>query len=444
MYQRLLPVLPACLIAALLLLAWPGYLSFDSALQFHEARTWVFLDLTPPLLPALWGILLRLGLPDTCAPLLLIWLSYGAGFGLLVLTALQQRQHLLAWVLALLGPACPLLILLLAQIWTDVLLAGFLLCASGLIVQCDRPGRWRQLSIGVILLMATGLRQNAVLAVMPLLALWLTRHWPSRGLGWRATLGALLVLAFLGCKALLTNALVEQRLDFWAMVPLFDLQAVSVATGVQRLPPSVVGPGMSVDQLASAFQPYTVTQLFYQTRSGVTDPTVAPLSAQQKSELLAAWRRLPLELPWWLHRWRLFSALLGNHADDQLIGLADAAYMTDYADNPVLTRQWPLAHAQFRGTLDRLRPTPAYAPATYLWLGLAALVWRWRRGLLEPWRGAAMALCASAWVYTLPYFLIAPTAETRYVLWPALASWLVFLIALAARSAGRPAASVDA
>lgn len=436
--SRLLPLLPAVLLALLLTAAWPGYLSFDSALQFWQARHGTFFDIAPPLLPALWWLGLKAGLPATSTPLLLVGLTFACSFGMLVRQALRGGQARLAWLFATLGPLCPLLLLLLAQIWTDVLLAGVLLLLAALIGGAQRagPGRWL-LALGTAFL-ACGLRHNSVLAVLPLL-LWAVWRWASPRLkpAGRLTLGLLLTgLLWLG-KQGLAGALVEQRLDTWAIVPLHDLQAVSVATGTQRLPASVVGPGMDVAQLERAFHPYSVTSLFAQTTSGVSDPTVGPLHSRQRADLLAAWRTLPREAAWWQHRWRMFRGLLGSHRAEELKGLADSPGLASFRDNPPLARAWPDWHGHYRAALDALRDSWVYAAGLYLALGLlgGAVLWRRRSRLPAPWPAIGCALLGSAWLYTLPYFVIAPSAETRYLLWPALASWLVLWLGLAARAA---------
>lgn len=447
--SRLLPLLPAALFSLLLAAAWPGYLSFDSALQFWQARHGTFFDIAPPLLPALWWLGLQAGLPATTTPLLLIGLTYACGFALLVRQAQRSGQGRLAWLLAGCGPLCPLLVLLLAQIWTDVLLAGALLLLAALIAGASRAGPVRWLLVFGTGLLACGLRHNSVLAVLPLL-LWAVWRWapPQLRPAGRLSIGLMLTgLLWLG-KQGLAGALVEQPLDTWAIVPLHDLQAVSVATRTQRLPASVVGPGMDVAQLERAFHPYSVTSLFAHTTSGVSDPTVGPLNEGQRADLLAAWRALPLDAAWWQHRWRMFRGLLGSHRAVQLQGLADSPGLASFRDNPPLERAWPDGHGRYRAVLDALRQSWAYAAGAYLALGLlgGGVLWRRRSRLPAPWPALGAALLASAWLYTLPYFLIAPSAETRYVLWPALAGWIVLGLGLglATRAAAQTPRSAPA
>lgn len=419
-----LALLPGLSLATILLASWPGYLSFDSAFQWYQARYLVFADIAPPLLPALWAGLLQLGLAATTGPLLLIALLFAFGFARLALNAERRGQPVLASLIAGLGPACPLLILLLPHVWTDLLLAASLLAAVSLLdaPRLRLPGH---LAIGLMLFMATAARHNGVLAVLPLALWWawcLASHWSSVR---KLALGGLLVVLLWGGKWGLGQVLVQERLDTWAVAPMHDLQAVSIATGQQLLPSGLVGPGMDVAQLQAAFHPYSATLLFSGTESGVANPTIGALLPQQRQDLREAWLGVLDQPAWWAHRWRMFRGLLGSHRAPELQGLVDDPSLTPYADNPALQPAAPAAHFGYRKLVNSLRGSPLYAPGWYLLLGMVAMVFWWRRAV--PGRTTGLILLASAWVYTLPYFLLAPSAETRYVLWPVLASWLVLL-----------------
>jgi hypothetical protein len=270
-------------------------------------------------------------------------------------------------------------------------------------------------------------RHNAVLAVLPLLVWWALLLRPASSRMQQLSVALGLLLAAWSVNALLVRSLDIVQLDTWAVTPLFDLQAVSVATDQQLLPTSVVGPAMDVAQLRAAFHPYSATRLFDSTQSGVSNPTVAALRPQQRADLLQAWRQLPLQAAWWSHRLRLFGGLLGSHQSAELRGLADSPTLLQYSDNPPLSRGFADAHQLYRTLVDSLRSSGLYAPGVYLLLGLLALGWAWQQRRSGGFSAAHGALAASTWLYTLPYFVLAPSAETRYLLWPALASWLLCL-----------------
>jgi len=434
MRKTALILLPTLILAIILLASWPGYLSFDSAFHWHQARHGEFGGAAPPLLTALWWLFIQCGLPSTSGPLLLTGGMYVFGFARFALNAEARDQPQLAIVLAVLGPACPLLVLLLPHVWTDVLMTAALLAASSLL-NAPRFGRQAQLSVLVLLVLATSARHNGIFAVLPLTAWLVWRMWPEARLVQRGPILAGLLCLLVISKWLLTTALIEQRLDGWATAPMYDLQAVSVATGKQLLPTNMVKPGMDVEQLAAAYHPFNGSLLF---NADVANPAMTPLTADQRSALLTAWLALPLEPAWWSHRWRLFRGLIGPHRATELAGLTDSPGFSARRDNPPLQRTFPVVHSWYRATASFVKRAWLGAAGLYLLLGLAGGVFLWRRSrqAFEPEPSdhslllTAFVLLTSAWTYTLPYFLLAPSADTRYLLWPALASWLVALLAL--------------
>lgn len=432
MMRWLVALLPLLTLGVLAAVTWPGYISFDAAYQWYQARTGDYATVSPPQWPALWSLMLAVGLPATSGPILLIVGLHAFGFGYVAFTALQRGHALSAWLVALLGPVCPLLLLLIPHIWTDLVLSGALLSASALLIA--RPTGWlRHCAILLLLLLASAVRHNGIFAVLPLVVWWMWLSLPTRPLRQHIAAAGVILAGLWVLNASLHAGLSDQQADTWAVAPMFDLQAVSVATSQQLLPASLVGEGMDVAQLHTAFHPYSSTRLFSSTTSGVFNPTAGPLSDEQHAALRDAWLSMPAQSAWWAHRWRLFSALLGPHRGDLLSGLADSPAIVSHAGNPVLQRRSPAAHAHYRSVVESSRGSWLFAPGLYLLLGVAAAWLACRPSLANGvgqshWRLGVLALLASAWAYTLPYFLLAPSAETRYLIWPALASWLLTLL----------------
>ena len=418
-------LLPWAIVALVLGACWPGYLSFDAAFQWYQARTGEYGTVSPPQWPALWRLMLTLGLPATTGPLLLIGALHAFGASRLATFAWRAGQPLSAWLLATMVPACPLLLLLLPHVWTDLVLCGALLSACALL-QAQPRQPLQHLALFALLWLAVAVRHNGIFALLPLVLLWL---WPAEGapiwprlLRSGAVLAVLLLLNNLG-----TSLLATRHADTWAVTPLFDLQAVSVATERQLLPANLVGEGMDIVQLRDAFNPYSATTLFSGTRSGVLNPTVAELDSAQRKALTRAWIGLLWEPAWWSHRWRLFRGLLGPHTAPQLEPLADSPALTTYDSNPPLTRAFPEGHERYRRFVESMRGW-LYAPGLYLLAGLLAALLSLRRSTSRKTgdiRHIRWVLLGSAWLYTLPYLVLAPSAETRYLLWPVLASWLL-------------------
>ncbi len=392
--------IPALILAAILFAAWPGYLSFDSAVQFWQARSDRYLDIAPPLFPWIWHQSLRF-FDGTRGMLALFAALFFAAFSLLVLGAEGARRK---WLIAIAAPLCPPLVLLLPHLWTDVLLAACLLLAFALIESNanrkeTHPGTavhaLAGLPILVLLFAAVAVRHNGVLAVLPIIVLWLWRLAPGLSRPNRLLASGLVLVLLAGAGAAFRYRVVERSLDTWAVSLLFDLQAVSVATKTQRIPQDLVGPGMTPAELEQAFHPFSATRLFAETRAGVADPTIAPLTADQAQALRKAWLASWSEPSFWTHRWRLFAALLGPHQDVTLRPLADPSELYQYRDNPPLTHPHPLAHQRYRDLIDLAYRTPIFSVGLILLAGSLAFVWRWRTRTFQEMAPSA-ALLTSA------------------------------------------------
>lgn len=426
-------LLPFLTIFIVIYSVYPGYLSFDSAFQFWQARGNEYYDIAPPLFPWLWYISLKF-FPFTLGIFLIIYILYGFGFAILSSTIMRKFGGVASMLFAVLAPLCPVLVLLLPHLWTDVLLGGFLLLAFAF-MRDTVFSTWRFIVIILLCVCAACIRHNSLIAIIPLLWFWTglrfwTGAWTSKRPilhRWVLVIALILPLWFSG--HIVRTILVTQRLDTWAVTLMFDLQAVSVSTRTNRIPKNMTGAGMQVQELVEAFNPYSATKLFAATRSGVANPTVGPLDPAQRQALVDAWFAVLSEPAYWQHRMRLFRGLLGTHRGPDLAGLSDSPQIIAYKDNPPMAFANPSAHQRYRVLVDSLRGTPVYSAGWYLILAGALIALRWRRTPL--WlREYHMALYGSALIYTLPYFVIAPSAELRYVLWSALASWLCILIAL--------------
>ncbi len=412
---------------------YPGYLSFDSAFQYWQARGNEYYDVAPPLFPWIWHLLLKF-LPGTFGVVFVIFMLYGFGFAFITNTIKCNSGATASIGFAVLAPLCPVLVFLMPHLWTDVLLGGFLLLAFAL-MRGNAFSIWRLIVIMSLCGGAACLRHNSLIALIPLLWFWTgLTFWSSAWLRkkpkvHRWILLGMLLLPLWFSGHVLRATLVKQRLDTWAVTFMFDLQAVSVSTDINKLPSNLTGADMQVQELVDAFNPYSATKLFEGTRSGVANPTVGPIEPNQRQALIGAWLAVIGEPAYWQHRMRLFRGLLGTHRGPGLAGLADSPQIVAYKDNPLMTLANPTAHQRYRGIVDSLRSTPVYSAGWYLILAGALIAMRWRRS--PSWlREHFSALYGSALIYTLPYFFIAPSAELRYVLWSALASWLCILLAL--------------
>lgn len=415
-------------------LYWPGQMSFDSAYAWWQARGETVTDVASPTLIALWRITDRLYTgpgPVFALHLAMFW----AGLALL---AGGQRIGT-GWRVALVAcGALPIVLVLRGHVWTDVGMLGALLLACGLLAQAHagrRAALWPALPV---LLYALGMRHNAVLAVAPIVAVWAWLAWPGGGPVRRIGTGLLVLAALLAVVAAI-NRQARSHVPLWPILAQGDLAALSIARGEVLLPAFSVGPGLSVAELAEVSRPWSVTAMLQNNRSGIRDP-LGEWPADDLRALREAWFAAIATDPgaYLAHRWRVTRALFGTQPRDWPQTLLYVDAQIGYRDNPPVAPNDGAAHRALMRWVEAWRPTAVFAIWPHLLIGLAAAPLAWRRRADRP-AGAALCLLASAWLYALPYPLLAPSAELRYLGWSCLASVLAAVLALAARPAARPA-----
>jgi len=402
---------------------WPGWMSVDSGVQYAQAIGLRRLDdVHPPLMTLLWRVADRV-LQGSGALFALLVAAWWSAIAAWCAPLPLSRSAKIGVVLALgLWPAT---FLMLGHVWKDVAMASSLLLAAAAIRAHRRAARqadpkapaarWRWLAL-LALAVACCLRHNAIFAALPLLV-WLT--------GRRAVLlPAALVLALLpGAVATLAQA---QRTQAWTVVALWDLAALSVQADRVLLPPSLIVPTLTVDELRRVYVPYANPPLFDLGKIRIS--LYVPYSQSQTRDLVQSWWRAVRDDPaaYLRHRARLARyLLLGFPAGvpRELVFVPQRFVLpgTPWAPPPVD------ADAAVVRAADALRTTPLFAGATYLLLAAFAVALRRRADVV--------ALAASAWANALPLLVISGSAEFRYLAWTALAA----LAALAAALAGRRA-----
>jgi len=426
-------------------LYWPGQMSFDSAYAWWQARGETVTDVASPTLIALWRITDRLYAgpgPIFALHLAMFW----SGLALLA----GGLRIGIVWRVALLAcGALPIVLVLRGHVWTDVGMLGALLLACGLLAQAQAGRRWMLWAVPPVLLYALGMRHNAVLAVAPLVAAWAWLAWPRGGIGRRAGT-AVLTLAVLLATVTAINRQARSHVPLWPILAQGDLAALSIASGRVLLPAFSVGPTLDVAELAEVSRPWSVTAMLQNNRSGIRDP-LGEWPAEDLRVLRETWFAAIRADPaaYLAHRWRVTRALFGTQPREWPATLLYVDAQIGYRDNPPVAPNDGAAHRALMRWVEAWRPTAVFAIWPHLLIGLAAAPLAWRRRASFP-AMAALCLLASAWLYALPYPLLTPSAELRYLGWSCLASVLAAILALAARpaphAARRPAGAyfVDA
>lgn len=248
----------------------------------------------------------------------------------------------------------------------------------------------------------------------------------DRRLFWRrgVTAAALLGL-MLGGNALLGRVYTRVYYPVLPSLTLWDLAGMSVHERQWLLPDYARQPQSTLDDLASAYVPWSNTPLFASPRAGVRYP-FQPWPEHDLAALQRDWLVTIAQHPaaYVAHRSALLADLFGTRARSLPAELTYVRGPVQYRDNPPLAVNDSALQQHWLALFEYLRASPAFAAWPYLLLGLAAALHAWRRRDAD--RGATLFLCLSAWAYALPYLVLAPAAEFRYLLWSCIASLIAF------------------
>jgi hypothetical protein len=161
----------------LVLYAYPGYMSYDSVLQLTEARSGAYSDVQPPAMAWLWHKV-DFVIPGPFGMLVLQSTCLLAGAYLLLRSFMPVRAAAIAASLLLWFPAVAGVM---AVIWKDSQMAGYLLLGAGLVLAQRRGVKLAGL---VILLLGMTLVRHAFVITLPLVVLlfvWNAKHaWWQR------------------------------------------------------------------------------------------------------------------------------------------------------------------------------------------------------------------------------------------------------------------------
>lgn len=224
----------------------PGLVPVDALAQLEQARTGHFNDIYPPLLAWLWSKTNE-AIPGPQGLFLVLTALYWFGFYFIIRALL--KMNVIRAVISAILPFSPILFNFAGTIWTDILVFGCFLVATGILLTrpSDAPARPHFVScllVLFLLLIGSLARWNSVVGVVPLvvLALWPRppEKTPLRRTFYRLVLCApvvLLVWASAG-KLLDVTATHTERTGFANMLPLWDLVGMSHYLEMNLLPGS--------------------------------------------------------------------------------------------------------------------------------------------------------------------------------------------------------------
>jgi len=411
---------------AIVAVFWPGYTSVDSLHQYQQALAGRYDNVHPPLFAFVWGLAARLVEGSGGMHVLLV-ATFSAGLARAVWAAVPgPRARVAAFVVIALWPP---VLLVVAHVWKDVAMSAAILLGAAASFRWRADGRPRDRVAALLwLAAAVAMRHNAWPAVLPFVAFV---AMPPRDAMQSASLvrgvafAVGVALALAAVPRLVEHALGAERRALWPTVALWDLGAVSLATGEVRIPREVA-PTLTLDDIARHYQPWSCVSLY---DSGKIRLAMhVPYSAAETRAVDAAWRRALVDAPgaYAAHRARIVAGLV---LAAPAAAPRELVYVPEHrVTAPERAASWPeravLAFAAATWS------TPVFALGPYLLAALVAVATSKRAA-----RDVPLALLASALLYAAPLAVVATSAEYRYVHWSVVACLLATAAALGSRSA---------
>jgi|GEM_PF-1974479 len=454
-------------------LSGPGFASFDTAYQWWMGRHAAVSTLWPPTYVVTFAWFDALS-PYLDAPT--VWFCVNLtsiSAASMVIGYLRSRSVAGAVAIFLALAASPVSWLLLPHIWSDVALVAVLLMSVAclLTLSAQRTNKQARTVLRCVSLMglfvAIGIRHNAMLAVLPLAGLWchiaLRSFWIANTRPLRTNValigGLLITFIFTVAHLGFSRALATERSDTWAITAIWDLQALSVATGRVLIPP-LISPNTDIADLRASYDPSNAVALYSRSKATWANSTTG-LSGQQTTDLATAWLSAVQTAPaaYFSHRARVTALILGIEQRDNstrrviVTGTRVEPGQTPFRDNPIRTFWWSSGADTWRRIAEHVTGSPWGSPQATLLVSLLAVLLStglraFRRSrnqsinALKPGKtntnasttsdlpltddslAFAGACLISGALYFTGVFVAAPSADMRYSFWPVVAAVL--------------------
>lgn len=428
MFERAAPAtILAIAFVVLVIYAWPGYMSSDSAVQLTQARNHAYSDGHPPVMAALWTVV-ELFVSGPAGMLLIQASLFLVGLYWFLRRHMSDRcaAYVAAAVLVFPPVFAPM-----AVIWKDCQMAGFLMMGIALI---GENGRGRR-ALGVAsLAMAIALRYNAAAAALPIFVVLYPRQRSLARLASAVALWIAATGAAMTANHLLTR--VHEQPWYYSVGPADITGTLANAHTVysdDELRKLLAGtPLVTQDHIQQhARHPYDPT-MWWQVTVGDARTFAWPTTDEQRDAISRAWWTLVRREPraYLAHRWRVFSSVIALRR--HLGPIADPVWQihmnADQIGDPAPRAAMPRAIGAILVGFATL--TPIDRPWIYLALALI-LLWPARR------HPDALGLLMSGVLYELTLFPFAPSAEFRYSHWMIAATVIATVIFVGRHYASR-------
>jgi hypothetical protein len=419
---------------AILFAAYPGFMSFDSFLALHEARTVVTGGDYPPFASYVWRIFDAIWAGPSLmlfAQNFLLILSYAT-----VARLLGVRSGFIAAGVVLFCLAPPILGPMLV-VWKDVGVSACLCAATACVLALEPASNRRFMIAAAIMLLFFGAayRMNAITAVLPL-TIWL--FW--RGAFAKRDRNTVLAASAATFVVIAAAVVVVNGYRFPSLtrlpvpvvfrhVLIHDMAAMTAFTGKNLLPTSGETHADAAEYFRRIYDPRHINIEFANDREGRLWSAFSLPATLVYSSFLSAVRTEPRA--YIARRIAVFREIVGAKDGPTFIPTHPGVDANDEGVSYHPTRVSEATIAYIIYSRDKVFGKPWF----YYLVGTVALaIVIMRRDKIA--YSTAIAVYASGAFYLLPLFFIAPAADTRYNHWPIVCMFIV--VAAALRPAGRP------
>ncbi len=423
----------------LLLYGYPGFMSFDSMWQLAQTHAGHYNDWHPPVMAGLWR-LCEVFIAGPAGMLLLQSACFLAGSYLVFRSVMSERA---AAIIASLVLWFPPIATVMAVIWKDSQMIGFLMLGVGLIIQERRGVKLWGL---VALLLGTAMRHNAAAITVPLVVLcfvWDPAHRFIKRYGLALAVSlAITIVAQLG-----NAALTDEEQHLWhTNIALNDITATlryteqtipddelrATFAGIRLLPDRDLheaarrGHAENDGEYISVL--WTATnQLFFE-----------PQTREERDAVMRAWKQIVFGHPgaYLAYRWHLSKMLLEINGEPLVSPVY--CWFIDIQDpdlSPLIGEHDASGgkiQNVLRDALQGLGRPPGFWVALYLVAGIVLLAVSVRDRV-------RFALLASGLANEAALFVVAPTPDERYSIWLVVVVVVTAILLVGKRHAGRRA-----
>lgn len=440
---------------------FPGVYTNDSADQLRQALTGSYKDWYPPLMAWLWSVLIRAtGHIESLLIFHLLLLFAGAIYWAKIF------GHLRVWFVALFIPAfivSPIVLNFSGVIWKDVGFAFSLLLSCGILGLSfleQRISLSRTIAVIFLLAYAFGVRANGIFAILPVGAFltwqifvkYMSKSSRVKVLAFSATTSVFLLAALVvGVQFFAYKILKTEKRYPIQYLELYDIAGISKISGVDYFPDFVkLLPEHDISRVSDGYVESisifgNANNLLFRQQDG--SPSLIPLNTDSElqrqlrdSWLKAVWAE---PLAYLEHRLSVFYFLMGkeSYSSEKPQSYASRQFTLKVNSVEMKTVEFLRTHFLWKDSATEfVYKSISLAKGSFLYIGwswLVLLLVELLAGLIIFRRVRSgfvvIIVSVSGLLYILPYFIVAPASDFRYLYWSVISAGIsaIFIVAIA-------------